>query len=129
MRQRSLGSSANRNYSKAWSVISSQRRITLIYGVCHSTVLVLGCTECASIKIHGDKLVGQGNSRVEDRVGLRMKAAIRRCGTTIGSDVKDMLGVPNHDLIDSRINSTDIGTSTCLTDLIGIFKGSVLEGE
>ena len=129
MRQGSLGSSANRNCSKAWVVMSSHKRIMVITGVWRSTVLELRCTEFARIKIHGGKFVGQGNSRVENRVGLRVKAAVTRCGNTICSDVKDRLDVPNHDRIDSRINSAEIDTSTCLTQLVGIFKGSVLEEE
>ena len=61
----SLGSSANKDHSKAWTVMSSQRRITVIYGSLHSTVLVLRCTQFARIEIHGGKHVGQGNSRVK----------------------------------------------------------------
>ena len=90
-------------------------------------MLVLGCIECARINIHGGKLVDQDNTQFKDRVGLRMKSTITRGGNTIDSDVKDRLDVPSHDQLSS--NMTDVGTSPCLTNLVGIFKGSVLEGE
>ena len=58
-----------------------------------------------------------------------MKVAVIRCGNTSCSEAKDRMCVPNHDSIDSCINSTDIFTSTCLTDIVGIFKGIVLKGK